>query len=452
MENYNKISSTRLYNFWKHLSIGLLVVIAMIGLSHLFPYFFSPIIALLAAAVLYTMVYNNKINNSPDCMLIISALLYSTVIYSFFSILVNILDLWNFLPFKIPKELSFFNNPYLPTLYLNPICFFTLLFCLVRRRKILICVHCRLARGEMSDRGKLGNIYEHESKIQLENLTGLFGILSVAVWVYYIFFFVDADLNGRDNYIFAGLDLIAFGLDELYFIYRYYNLYLDLKDNNEIISEEEAQEMSSRTSLRFYVICGDYMYLDFDCPEPRNPSQKVIDTPFTLRRNVSGITVPEVNAIIRKQTGVRDGDMRFFFGRKNRDVSNHNVMRYFYYLDGKPEDYPDLNVKGQWVDFDTIKKIYSYHPEELSSIFVADITRMATIILTQKIFDENGFRKNKLKSYRPSFNLLEVRKNRYDFQDDKWIRISLFNSDTKLYRFKRWWRGERNHQPKKSAR
>ena len=39
--------------------------------------------------------------------------------------------------------------------------------------------------------------------------------------------------------------------------------------------------------------------------------------------------------------------------------------------------------------------------------------------------------------YKPTFNMSEIRTGNYDFQDDKWMRISIFNSDTKLYRMKR---------------
>lgn len=452
MEDLRKVSSVKLYAFWKNLSIGLLVVIAMIALSVVLPYFFSPIVALIAAAVLYTMVYNNRINNSPDCMLVISALLVATVAYSFISIKVNILDIWNLLPFKVPKELSFFSKPFLPTLYINPICFITLTITYLRKRHLMVCVNCRLARGDTNERGKLGRIFEHESNVQLKNLIILFGLLSLFGWTYYLCFFVDAELNARDYYIFVWLALIAFTLDEIYFVFRYYNLYLDLKENHEIITQEELQDMSSKTYLRFYVICGNYVYVDPEASDPRIPGRKVLDTPFTTKRSVSGITVPEVNTVIRKMTGVRDGDMRFFFGRKNTDLSSHSVMRYFYFLDGSPEDYPAFNVRGGWMDFDELKKIYSFFPEQMSAVFVSDITRMATIILTQKTFDSNGFRKNKLKSYRPSFNLTEIQKGAYDFQDDKWIRISMFNSDTPLYRLKKWLRGNKNQQTKKSAR
>lgn len=76
----------------------------------------------------------------------------------------------------------------------------------------------------------------------------------------------------------------------------------------------------------------------------------------------------------------------------------------------------------------------------MSPILVADLTRLATIILTEKTFDEDGFRKMGLKNYQPSFTLKDVEESNLDFQDDKWIHVSMFNSDTSFYKLKKWWR------------
>lgn len=135
-----------------------------------------------------------------------------------------------------------------------------------------------------------------------------------------------------------------------------------------------------------------------------------------------------------------EGELRFFFGRKTSEMSNHSILRYFYFLDGTPEDYKEMNTDGEWMDYEKIKYLYSNNPGRLADISVADTSRLATIILTEKTFDERGYRKSKIKLYNPSFNLLDVRKSNLDFQDDKWIRISMFNSDTPFYGLKRWWR------------
>lgn len=451
MEELNKVSKEQLYSFWKNFSIGLLIIMVMVGLSALLPYYFSPIVALIAAAILYTILYNNKLTHKSNCMLVIYAIFFCAVAYSFSTILVNILDIWQILPFKLPKEFSFFSKPFLPSLILDPVCFITLTIIYLRRKRMKICVNCKLASGDYSGRSKLGSILSSESYLQLRNMIFLFGLLSVVIWSYYIFYFVDAELNGRDYYVFVWMNIIGCSFDELYFAFRYYNLYLDLKDNNEIITQEELQDMTSKTYLRYYVICGNHIFVNTKVVDINRTASRVLDTPFTTKRSVSGITIPEVLTLIKRMTGVANGELRFFYGRKNPGMNRHSTLRYFYFLDGSVEDYPEMNVDGEWMDFELVKRIYSYHPEEMSATFVSDITRMATIILTQKIFNEDGFRKMKLKSYQPSFNLKEVKKNGYDFQEEKWIRISMFNSDTKLYRFKRWWRGIRGNDSNKST-
>ena len=438
MEDLGKVNSLQLYTFWKNLSFGLLSIVALIAFSIILPYYFSPIVALLAAAVLYTLLYNNKLSHSSNCMLVSYSIFICLLAYSFISITLNILFIWGII--WLPPEFTFFSKPYLPTLMLCPICFITMVVIYCRRRKLSICVNCKLEFGDSNERGKIGSILTYESHFQLKNLLWVFGLLSCAIWTYYLWFYVNTDVNSRDWYVFMWLTIIAFVLDEVYFMFRYYNLYLDLKDNNEIISPDELRDMTAKTYLRYYVICGEYIYLDTEAIDIKSAHQTVIETPFFTKRSVNGITVPEVSNVIKRMTGVNDGHLRFFFGRKSGDMQRHSLLRYFYFLDGTPEDYPELNVNGKWVAFSELKKIYSFNPSRLSNICVSDITRLATIILTNKIFDERGFRKNKLKSYRPTFTLAEVRNSDLDFQDDKWIKISLFNSDTSMYRVKRWWR------------
>lgn len=448
MEDLKKVNSDQIYVFWKNFSIGLLIIIAMVGLSALLPFFFSPIIALFAAAILYTILYNNRLTRRSNCMLVIFAIFFCTVAYSFTLIIINIIDIWQLLPYSLPRVFSFFNDPFVPTLILDPVCLIVVTIVYFRRKKMSICVNCKLSSGDYSGRSRIGQILSAESYLQLRNLIILFGSLTFLVWGYYIFSFVDVALNGRDYYVFIWLNIIGFVFDELYFAFRYYNLYLDLKENNEIITQEELQDMTSKTYLRFYVICGNHIFVNQNVVDNTKDSVMVLDTPFYTKRSVSGITVPEVSSLISRMTGTDEGELRFFYGRKNPGMNRHSTLRYFYFLDGKPEDYPEMNVEGEWMDFEQVKRIYSFHPEKMGSTIVTDITRMATIILTQKLFDEDGFRKIKIKSYHPSFNLREVKKNPYDFQDDKWIRISMFNSDTKMYRLKRWWRGKKKVEKK----
>lgn len=448
MQDLGKITSQQLYSFWKNLSIGLLTVVAVLVLSVLLPFYFSTIIALFAGAYLYTVLYNNKLKKHPTCMVVAYSIFMCLLSYSFISILLNILHIWDII--HIPPEFTFFSYPYIPSLLLCPICFVTMIVIYFRQGKMNMCIDCKLKNGDSLERGKLGALMVYESELQIKNLMMIFGVLTVVIWVYYLYFYINTDVNHRDWYVFMWLTIIAFLVDELYFMFRYFNLYLDMKENNEIITQEELRDMSATTYIRYYVVCGDHIFMSDKVSDPRMPFKPVIDTPFVTKRSVNGITIPEVTNIIRRMTGIRDGDLRFFFGRKMH-ADRHSLLRYFYYLEGTWEDYPDMNVDGTWMSFDELKRIYSFNPELLAKICVSDITRLATIMLTYKIFDEKGFRKNKLKSYRPTFSLKEVKESHLDFQDDKWIKISLFNSDTPFYGLKRWFRGLFSSKSSKKA-
>lgn len=437
MKDLEKVNGAQLLSFWKNLSIGLLVMMGTLFLSRVLPFYFSPIIGLVSAAVLYTMLYNNKLVVNSTCMVVPYAMFYCMICYSFVAIITNVLDIWSML--HIPKELSFFNDPYVASLLMDPVCFIVLLVFYLRRNRLSICVDCKLSKGLTIERGKLGEILNVESRFQLKNLIWLYGILSVVVWTYYyVFYYKNALINNRDWYIFLWINIIAFVIDELYFASRYYNIYLDLKENGEIITEAELSDMTTKTYIRYYLICGEHVYVNTRIADPHKADRLIMDTPFVTKRNVNGITTAEVHNIIQRLTGVMGGELRFFYGRKSVDISKHRILRYFYFLDGTPEDYPDLKVEGEWVDFNFLKMVYNTQPRDMSVNLLTDISRMTTIILTQKLFDERGYRKIKIKSYNPVYTLKEVREKNYDFQDDKWLRVAMYNSDTRGFHVRRW--------------
>ncbi len=440
MDDLRRVNSVQLYTFWKNLSLGLLVIIALMAFSHILPFYASPIIAFLAATVLYTMLYNNKMRTESGCLVIVYTLLYCVVNYTIVTVVLSILTMWHFV--SLPKEFLFLNDPYISSLLMNPVCLITCIVLYFRRRSIGICRECRLSADGLYERGKAGSILRYEAYFQIRNLIYLFGFLTVAVWAYYEFIYIKLSLNSRDYYVFTWLNIISFVLDELYFVARYYNLYLDLKENDEIITQEELQDMTAKTYLRYYVIYGDKIYLDPKSIVAGSEYKEVLDTPFVTKRSVNGIPIPEVRSIIRRLTGSADGELRFFYGRRSAELKNHSVLRYFYFLDGRLEDYQDMPVDGEWVDFEDVKRFYTHTPGKFAPMAVGDISRLATIILTEKMYDENGRRKVRLKSYSPTFTLEDVRNSALDFQDDKWIKISMFNSDTPFYRVKKLFRGK----------
>ncbi|MDE5842405.1 MAG: hypothetical protein K2H35_01555 [Muribaculaceae bacterium] len=440
MEDLRKVNSLQFYSFWKNLSIGLLVWIATLAFCRMLPFYAAPVVSVLAALFLYGVTYNSRMSEDGSCTLVLYSLLYSTINFTVVTVALNVLALTNVI--TLPKELTFLEDPFVPSLLMNPVAFVTFTVLYLRRNHLSCCRECKLKAGDFYERGRTGQIFRYESYYQLRNLATMFGVLSLLVWGYYYFVFMDLNVNARDWYVFTWLTVIAIVIDEVYFIFRYYNLYLDLKDSDEIISQEELQDMTAKTYLRFYLICDNKIFFDPHSIDSQTQYREVINTPLITKRAVNGIPLPEVRNIIRKMTGDLDGELKFFYGRKSTDLKNHSVLRYFYFLPGKPEDYPEMPVPGEWMDFEDVKRIYTRTPGRFNSMTVMDLSRLATIILTEKIFNEDGKRKNKIKSYNPSFNLHDVKNSQLDFQDDKWVRISMFNSDTPFYSIKKFFKGK----------
>ena len=438
MKDLGKINSKEVFGLWKNLTVALSAVASTLVFSKILPYYLSPVVALVIGSLMYVYIYSIKTSTTKTCIIPSISVLYSIVVYAFVTIILNLMHIWGL--FEMPKEFVFFTDPFIPALIINPISFVIILIIFLERRKLKLCRECRTRRSFGGQRGAIG-VLNSEAHLQMKNFIIMSGILSLAVWAYYQFAYINVNVNGRDEYIFTWLTVVGILLDWLYFSMRYYNLYLDLKENDELITPSELRDMTAKTYLRFYVVCGDHLFLT-EQNEESFSDRKVLDTPFFTRQTMNGSFGEDIKNMIRNMTEVNDGELKFFYGRKSPDNNKQSLLRYFYFLDGDISDYPQLESKGQWVSFDKVKYIYSNFPEKMAELAVYDITRLATIMLTEKIFDENGYRKSGIRSYSPTFNLLEVRKSKIDFQDDKWIEISLFNSDTPLYKLKKWWKNK----------
>lgn len=429
----------QLYYLWRNLAISLLCIGVVMGGVHIMPYYMAPAISLFLCGVLYTMIWNNNVSKKDGCMVVVETMLYSLLAYTFVSIILVVIQVLGL--YQFPNEIIFFNDPFLPSLILLPIAFVVALFALVFKKYMPAYRRFRSQYGRVQERGYFGLIYNRETDIQLKNIVCLFAILSTIVWYYYIYEYVSINQNGRDWYVFLWIVVISVILDEAYFMMRYFNLYLDLQEHNEIITPEELRDVTAHTYLRFYVICGEYVYIDRNAFDRLNQRPDVFDTPFITKRTVNGIPTSEVKNIVERMTGVSGGELKFFFGRHLAGVDKHSLLRYFYFLDGDISDYPELGEKGEWVHFDNIKRVYNNEPSKIATNSLQDLSRLSTIILTERTYDEEGNRKNKIKSYKGSLTLADVRRCQLDLQDDKWIHIAEFNSDTKFFKLKKFLRG-----------
>ena len=435
MRDLSKVDSSQIFDICKNITICLLTIVAVMFGSNMLPFYCAPIVGLGGAAFLFSLIYNNKFRGGVSCMITPYAIFFCLLAYSFISILANVFYIWDWI--HLPDEFIFFNDPYLPALWGNPIVFLTLLVIYFRRKKLRLCVDCRINNGRHTDRGVFGSILNTESRVQLKNLLVLFGILTFVVWSYYLISYQNVNTSGKDKYVLIWISMIGILTDILYFLYRYYNLYLDLKENDELIMPEDMEGKPAKTYMRYYVICGNKVYLNPESEDATIPDHYGIDTPYFTKNSTESVTIPMVEQAIREMTGGKEGELRFFFGRKTPDLARHIVLRFFYFLDGKPEEHPDMNAPGGWFDFEEVKMVYNQRPDLMATLAVNDLTRLATIVTTEKTYDEEGERRNKLKSYSPSFDLIDVRDSKLNFQEDKWLKVSEFNADKPLFKLRK---------------
>lgn len=447
MNDLRKINSLQLYYLWRNFAISLLAFAGTIAGTHMMPHYMAPVVSLLFCAGLYTLIWRDEASEQPGCLVVVQMMFYSLLGYTFLNIILVVLCQMQLI--DLPKELSLFNEPFMASLTLLPIALVVTLFSIFFKGTTPVCKRCKSRIGAIHERDYYLYLTSKESNIQLKNLAVLFALLTAYVWWYYLDRYVDINQNGRDWYVFVWIIIGLITLDEVYFIMRYYNLYLDFVEHDEIITPEEIHDMTAKTYLRFYVICGEHVYFNRNATDRVTQQPNIYDSPFTTQKIVNGIPMNDVVKIIREMTGINDGNLRFFYGRHLASNKKISVLRYFYFLDGDISDYQNFNLPGEWMPFETLKRVYSETPNLMASNALLDLSRLFTIILTEKEFDEHGMRKNPIKSYKSNLTLADVRDTKLNLQSDKWIHIANFNSDIKFFRFKKFIRnftGKKKHE------
>ncbi len=424
---------------WRNVAVSMLTLILLHVFTTILPAICAPLVSTVAAVFLYYQVVFASYSRYEICGLVPYAFFIIVVSYTVVLVAINLLNIWGVL--SIPNEMVFFDMPYLQSLVLAPIGLITSFILFLRRHRLTLCINCKITNGSPLNRGRVGAIYSNESTFMLRNLIILYTFITSVVYAYYLLEFQDVTITSRDRFIFSGVVIFAYLMDIAYFGMRYYNLFLDLQESDELLTPNDVNNLGTRTYVRYYVICDDSIYMaPLDQHSSGIDDNDIIDSPFVIKRTMSAVQEYEIKSFIEAQTGVKGGELRFFYGRKTADAAGRIVLRYFYFLPGETEDYPQLAVKGSWISSDKLKTIYNNTPDRLTNICLADISRIAMVTVTRKTYHLNGERRTRLTHYRPSFSLREIQHDDIDFQDDAWVRVAMFNSDTSFFKVKRWWR------------
>ncbi len=328
------------------------------------PPIFTPLAALACAAVLYTSLYNHRKSESSACLLIPYVFFICLLCYAFTTIVLNLLELWGVMRF--PAEFVFFSTAVRP---------------FPASQSAMLRMHIRDVFPQEKAYGlqRLQPLnvkqfctepYRNNLRVRIVSSTAQHDDVAVRTLVRYNLDLLPCVLHQnqcqrtRLVLIHTWLTVIAFLLDEVYFLFRYYNLYLDLKENDEIISEQEIDDMGAQTYVRYYVICENNIYVDSHAVEDYSAYKEVIDTPFRDKTFGQRNDSRRSEAHNNQMTGIVDGELRFFFRtQESHDAQFKPAPVLLFHKAAPRRRMPlPLRTEGEWMDYAEIQRIYSNNP------------------------------------------------------------------------------------------
>lgn len=250
-----KVNTEQIFMMWRNIAVSMLSFIMLNLLTILLPPIFAPVVSTAAAIFLYYQVVSSSYSKYETCAIVPYIFFFIAVSYTIVLIVANLLAIWGIVP--IPDEMMFFEGIYIPNLVIAPVAFVTVFVMYLQRHRLTLCVNCKITHGSPLDRGNVGVIFSHESSFIMKNLMLMYLIIIAVDYTYYLTEFIDVTMTPRDRFVFSGVAIAAYLTNILYFGIRYYNLYLDLKERDELLSPDDINNLGTRTYVRFYVICDD---------------------------------------------------------------------------------------------------------------------------------------------------------------------------------------------------
>lgn len=391
-----------------------------------------PLIPLLLIGIITILDRRNRSQQSPNCFRVPHIIQYVL----FFSSIFLIADIF----YKSSSEINEIINqpvnmshPLLPALNIYPVTMIICLINIVRGNNSRSCHSCRNRHGKIIDRGLVGVLYNHEAKQQIKLLFFISLILSLSTWIYYIFFYVNVNINRTDSFIFALCPVMFYVLSIIYLGIKYYCLwgYYCQSSNRKIITDQRG------TTIRYIVACRDKIFIKL----PAVSTGKVVEE--ELKADVPLIiSLPYKNNITENEAYTFFKDATYLHGVAPRLIFKSgdpgmfkNIFHYIVFLD----DFDDIlkSFNGIWL---TLSELNDMIKDGAVSISLAsELSHIYTITMTWKTYDQSGRRRYEIKNYKPTFKLNDMPNWEVDYNDHNWLYVAEVNEDKPFYTLRRIW-------------
>lgn len=402
------------FSLWLNWTFPLAFVMLMILVAPYVSRILSAVFCFLSVFIFHMLIRNNRHRESPFCFLIP----YIVEISLFWvGAIILILDIFGE---NIITELTGqpynHNTPIMPILFFTPIASIVTIWIKIRNYKNTFCTDCIARMGVTSERSLLGKIYSREAQLQVWLILIISIGLSVVVWYHYFASYINTDFNRLDRYMFMYLPVSIYLISLLALGIRYYNM------RNFLLSKD----CHTSTIIRFLLISGDKILLV--------NSEYAVDTPVKITKKF--IASPNdvlQDDVFRNITGISGATIKFLYQSSDyRTVSN-----IFHYAAFVPEDSMSNFKEEQWIDLEQLQMLIEVNV--LSQQLLLEISRIYTTALAWKMYDKSGRRKYKIKHYKPTFRLSDMKNWDVDFNDPIWLYVSVVNEDKPFYFIRSLW-------------
>ena len=435
MNNERRIANTKgIYSLWLNwaIAVGSLVLVPLLSLY--ISKIWVPIVVLLIEISLYFIVRNNVVAKKPSCMKLPHIAMVSLFVSAIIILLVNLFYAQPFFDVDLLSKSVNRDIPYIVVLILAPVTFIVSLLNILKGLESEICVECLARNGSIAERGFLGRLFSQEGEYLSKMLLMLSLFTSLISWAYYIIFYIDANINSLDKFVFVWMPILIYVISLIYLGFRYFSLWLYYSQN----IEGASLRFNSSSLVRYIIICDDSIYLKV--PDESKDSITLqdyrIDTPARLyiqyKEDVSSAAAIQY---FENLSGIKNAKLRLLYINTNFKTEC-NIFHYAYFLNDK-SIIQNSRLEGQWYTLAQISALID--DNKISSIFSSEIKRIYKMTMAWKMYDVNGKRLYNIKNYRPTFRIDDIKNCEVDFNDIRWLFVSGNNEDRRCFNLRKIW-------------
>lgn len=425
----NKIDDHKRYavNLWLNLTTGLMAFALIIILSGFFSPVTFPVISFFTAFVLFAYIRVKGKKQSGVCCYVTYLIARAILLYSFLGAILNLFYMigGQEYMYTLVKDAKSVQVPFFPILLMAPVLFIVCIVAAAKKNKSTFCSYCLIRYGAPSERTFIGQYHNPEVSRMLKQLLLMSGVLTVVGWAYYIFLYNTADVSTFDKLIFIWLPVVIVIFLIISLAVRCTVFYVYYSKRNRT---EHSLHKCNSTLLRYIVVSDNSMFL---AETPHG-----IDTPFLeYVKYTEYVPDSDARSCIVNKTGIKNGSLIFLYKHIDRDKKT-GIYHYIYFIDEGAEKIAEEN-EGRWCEAFNVEK--EYGDAVISRALSAEIYRVYTMVMAKKCFTPEGKSIYNIKGYTPTFRLQDIRKINIDFNDPKWMMVSVFNERSKFYRLRKLW-------------